>query len=507
MLRLALTALVLSSSLAWSQTPQVSAARLVAPAGYSDEAAQLRLHYGVAVRSGTEDDGGPGLTYSGLTPNDLAGSLWLWLLAGEHLGLTASFGREAFSLQSNGTVVTSGGLLRVSGGPTGRIRFGPVRLEAAVEYAFHQLPVFGTFNTPVFSAAPRHGILLAARGLVDLGPITIEGRFEGTPGLAQPTVTATSYGLGAGGGVRAQLFRTGSLKWGVLAEVTWHRDALAGAALTTQQDVIRAGAALDLQWKDPALERDVTTGTVNLKVTSEAGPLANASVTVDSGDMHRTVTTDAQGVASLADVNAGDLLAVATLNGYEKGEARGLLNAGESSALELTLKKEKPRFGGLAIRVVNFEGKTPVVGATLDVNGKAMTTDATGAASAAGLSPGPVSVKVTAPGFTAGEEAASVVAGVDSEVNIVLVPEKKRVPATLSGQVRSTRGGKPIAAQLQIQELKQTVSCDDAGAFSLQIPGGKYTVRITATGFVTQTKSVTVRDGDQAIFNLDLSPK
>jgi uncharacterized membrane protein len=94
-----------------------------------------------------------------------------------------------------------------------------------------------------------------------------------------------------------------------------------------------------------------------------------------------------------------------------------------------------------------------------------------------------------------------------SEVVITLVPEKKQVPATLSGQVRNARGGKPVAARLELKELKQTVSCDESGQFSLQIPGGKYTIRISATGFVTQTKTVTVRDGDQAIFNLDLAPK
>jgi hypothetical protein len=504
-LRNALAAVVVLASLSWGQTGVT--ARLVAPAGYTDEVAQVRFHYGVAVRNGTEDDGGPGLTYSGVTPNDLAGSLWLWFLFGNHLGLTASFGREGFSLVSDTGPITGGGLIRFSAGPTGRVRFGPVRLEAAASYAFHQVPVFGTITTPVFSAAPRHGILLAARGLLELGPITVEGRFEATPSLALPTVTATSFGLGAGGGVRVQLLRTGSLKWGLVAEVLWHRDTLAGSTLTTRQDVIRAGAALDVQWKDPSLEKDVTTGTVEVRVRSETGPLANAVVTVDSGAMHRTVTTDAEGLGSLADVSAGEVVAVGTLVGYERVETRASLNAADTVTLELTMKKEKPKFGGLAIRVVNFDGKVPVAGASIDVNGKSVSTDATGALMVEGLNPGPVSIKVTAPGFTTGEDAASVVAGVNSEVVITLVPEKKQVPATLSGQVRNARGDKPVAARLELKELKQTVSCDESGQFSLQIPGGKYTIRISATGFVTQTKTVTVRDGDQAIFNLDLAPK
>jgi hypothetical protein len=282
---------------------------------------------------------------------------------------------------------------------------------------------------------------------------------------------------------------------------------LAGSTLTTRQDVIRAGAALDVQWKDPSLEKDVTTGTVEVRVRSETGPLANAVVTVDSGAMHRTVTTDAEGLGSLADVSAGEVVAVGTLVGYERVETRASLNAADTVTLELTMKKEKPKFGGLAIRVVNFDGKVPVAGASIDVNGKSVSTDATGALMVEGLNPGPVSIKVTAPGFTTGEDAASVVAGVNSEVVITLVPEKKQVPATLSGQVRNARGDKPVAARLELKELKQTVSCDESGQFSLQIPGGKYTIRISATGFVTQTKTVTVRDGDQAIFNLDLAPK
>jgi hypothetical protein len=75
------------------------------------------------------------------------------------------------------------------------------------------------------------------------------------------------------------------------------------------------------------------------------------------------------------------------------------------------------------------------------------------------------------------------------------------------GQVRSARGGKPVRAQLEIRESKQAISADETGAFSVQLPGGKYTVRIAAPGFITQTKTVIVRDGDQAIFNVDLSPK
>jgi hypothetical protein len=476
----------------------------------SDDQAQVRLRYGVAIRKGDEADSGPGLSYQGVSPNDLAFTGWLWFLLGDHLGVTAGVQREAFSLLDNGSTVTSGALLRMSVGPTGRVRFGPVRLEAAASYSFQQLPVFGSVNAPVFETVQRHGILLAARGLVDLGPVTLEGRFEYPIGLANVGRPVTSQGVGAGGGIRVQLFRTGFIKWGLLGEALWHQDSMTTTdttnPLTTNQSVVRAGLALDLQWKDPKLEEELKTGALQISVRGEQGPLAGVAVTVSGGSTRRDLVTGADGSASLPELEPGELIASASLAGYESAESKVSLSAGDERAVQITLTREKPKVGGLSIKVVSFEGATPVA-ATIEINGKATPTSAEGLLTLQDLPPGPMSLKATAPEFTPGEEGASIVAGRTSELTITLVPEKKRVPATLRGQVRSARGGKAVVAQLEIRELKQTIAADEGGAFSVQIPGGKYTVRISATGFVTQTKTITVRDGDQAIFNVDLAPK
>jgi uncharacterized membrane protein len=476
----------------------------------SDDQAQVRLRYGVAIRNGNEADSGPGLSYQGVSPNDLAFTGWLWFLLGDHLGVTAGLQREAFSLLDNGSTVTSGALLRMAIGPTGRVRFGPVRLEAAASYTFQQLPVFGSVNTPVFETVQRHGILLAARGLVDLGPVTLEGRFEYPIALANVGRPVTSQGLGAGGGVRVQLFRTGFIKWGLLGEALWQQDSMttsdAANPLTTRQSVVRAGLAIDLQWKDPKLEAETRTGALQISVRGEQGPLAGVAVTVIGGPTRRDLVTGPDGSVALPELEPGELVASASLSGYQPAESKLSLAAGDDRAVEIVLNKEKPKVGGLSIKVVSFEGATPLA-ATLEVNGKEMPTSAAGMLALEDLPPGPMSIKATAPGFNPIEEGASIVAGRSSELTITLVPEKKTVPATLRGQVRSARGGKPVVAQLEIRELKQTIAADEGGAFSVQIPGGKYTVRISAAGFVTQTKTVTVRDGDQAIFNVDLAPK
>jgi hypothetical protein len=123
------------------------------------------------------------------------------------------------------------------------------------------------------------------------------------------------------------------------------------------------------------------------------------------------------------------------------------------------------------------------------------------------LKPGPVAMSLELSGYQKGEEAASVVAGKTSEVSVVLTPEKKRVPATITGLVRSTKGGAPISADLEVPQMKLKTRADAKGAFSFRLEGGTYTVKISAPGYVTQSKDVTVKDGDQAIFNVDLYPK
>jgi hypothetical protein len=57
---------------------------------------------------------------------------------------------------------------------------------------------------------------------------------------------------------------------------------------------------------------------------------------------------------------------------------------------------------------------------------------------------------------------------------------------------------------LEIPQAKIKTRATAEGAFTVRIPGGTYHVIISAPGFLSQTKTVTVRNGEQAIFNVDL---
>lgn len=500
--RVAVASLLLAAGA--SAEPTVSA-RPAPEATPDGELFQVRLRYGVAVRSGAEQDQGPGLSYSGASPNDLAFAGWWWLLLGRHLGLTATVQREGFSLYDGSTKVTEGGLLRASVGPTGCIGFGPVRLEAAAGYAFAQLPVFGSVGQPTLTPVQRHAVLLAARGLVDVGPVTFEARFEYPITLATSS-GASSQGLAAAGAVRVALFRTGALQWGLLAEAAWNQDRLSAAGLDASQSVLRAGGAIDLRWQE---EKAVAPrrASVAVRVTAAGVALPGTTVALTVGGARRELVTDAAGVVHVDGLEPGLVVASVAAEGFEPAEERLELTAGQDATIVLSLSKEAPKLGALAVRVTSKVDGTAVPGATVSWADQSRATDASGAVVIDGLAPGPVAVHVTAPGFTPGEEAAAVVAGTTAELSITLVPEQKRLPATIKGQIRNVRGGRPVRATLEIKELKLKLTADADGRFETELPGGRYSVRIAAPGFITQNKQVVVRDGDQVIFNVELFPK
>lgn len=494
---------VFSSAPVLGQTALVSQA----PAGTSrvaDEWLEARLRYGASVRSGEEQDLGPGLSYAGVTPNDVALSGWWWFLFGERLGINALVHREAFALLEGSTRVTQGGLVRASLGPTARLRLGPVRFEGVVAYLFHQMPVFGTIETPAFAAVQRHGVLLAARGLVDLGPVRLEGRFEYPLALAHSLPGATSSGLGAGGAARLEVLRLGHLRFGILAEVLWQRDTLGqGADLLATQSVIRAGGAVSVAWQE--LAAPVALGGLRITVTGAGVPMPGASVQLSVGGQAQMAAADASGVIVLHDLAPGPVAASVEAAGYVKAEARGEVLAGHETALVLSMAKEPPKVGSVRVRVVSKENDAPIE-ARVGFAGQELVAQA-GVLLLEGLAPGPVAVKVTAEGFLPQDEAAQVVAGRVAELTVALLPVERRVPATLSGHIRSARGGAPVVARLEVVELGLSVTTNAKGGFELAVPGGTYTVRVVAAQFTSQKKKVTVRDGDQAILNIDLFPR
>lgn len=498
---------VLLVGVASSAQPSVSGEVASRPAGENSGADlfQLRVGYGAGIRSGDERGAGPAVSWSGTAPNDVSLSGWGWFLLSRHLGLRATFGYESFGLYEQEQRVTGGALTSASIAPAGRLLLGPARLELAVGYAFDQMPTFGVGEAPVMTTSNRHGVLLAARGVVALGPVDVEARVE-APFVLASTMGTDASRLSAGGAARVRLVRTGALDWGLLVQGLWSRDSAAGEGYSASQQVVHVGGAVDLKWREAPRAR-VQPSSLGVTVRGADGqPLAGAVVRVAAPGAPTEMVTDAAGAVAAEGLEAGPVTASASAPGYLPGEARGELRPGHREALVIDLRPEPPKPGALRLVVVSRDGAAPVV-AQVRWSGGEQATDAQGALRLEGLAPGPVAVTVTAPGYLPGEEAVAIVAGQTSELAVQLTPEKKALPATIKGVVRSRRGGKPVKAQLEIREAHLRLTADEQGQFSAELAGGQYTVRISAPGFITQTKRVRVPAGDQVIFNVELFPK
>lgn len=425
------------------------------------ERASLRLRYGFSVRSGDQVDTGPGLTYSGLTANDLALGAVFYTPSLEWLGAQLTLQREAFTLNQESTLVTEGSLLRFSLGAVARRQLGPVWGELGLGYGFTQLPSFGGTSTrsPVFQRGGRHAALLGGRVRFPIfRQVQGEVRAELPLALAAQVPAgggASSSGFAAGAAVRVPVKQVGRWAGAALIDYQFVHDQLtADSGARSGQTLQRVGAALELSWFDAGL------------------PSAGLST-----------------------------------QGYEPAEGRVTVEPGQRATLEVRTRKQPPAVGGLKIVVVDKRDNKPLEGAPVVVGGKELRTDAAGQVRVGNLPAGPVLVKVSAPEFQTVEEAAVVIPGKESEMSVPLQPARRLGYATISGKVRSTRQGRAIIATLVIPSANVRTRTDAQGDFSLKLKPGTYRIIISAKGHLTQTKSVTVRDGEQAIFNVDLFPR
>ncbi len=496
------------SGLAAAQAPEITSAPSVS--GLYGQAS-FKLRYGVSLRAGGQQDLGPGLTYDGMTPNDVAvGADWFPL---PHFGIGAHVQREGFALFDGSELVTGGALLRAQVGPVGRIVFGPLLLEGQIGYAFAQLPVFGNSAQPEFAAGQRHAVLLASRIALELPlGIVADARGEFPLALAASDAggadAASTSGYAAGASVSVPVYRQRGVEGRVGLEYQWVDDRIVAAdGAASSQRLSRLGAALQIALVPQLPDRPRFGGLRFVVLDSQSGlPIEGAEIALSiDGETPRALTTVAGGAVEAAELPLGPVIAQVSAGGYLPSELRAEVQPSTTTPVEIRLQKEAPKLGGVRVSVLDKETQAPVAGAVVTLGDAAQTVDAQGRVVFAGMTPGAVAIKIEAAGYHPGEEAAQVVAGSEAQIPVLLVKAEKKVPATITGFVRS-RGGKPISASLEIPELNQQASADEKGAFHFTVPGGTYRVIISAKGYRSQVKRVSVKDGDQAIFNVDLHP-
>jgi carboxypeptidase family protein len=279
--------------------------------------------------------------------------------------------------------------------------------------------------------------------------------------------------------------------------------------LKSRQRLSRAGLAFELSFGGRTGTAPPGMGELFLSVVDAASgkplPGARVELTAD-GVAQAPREVDAEGRLQGVVLPRGEVLARVSVGGYLPVEERITVTDGGRAELVVRAQPE-PHVGTLRVSVVDARSGQPLPGATVVVGTTELVTDAAGTAHVEGLAPGPLEVKITAEGFRGTQEVVSIAAGVEAELPVSLAFGRQGALATLSGQVRSVRQGKPLKALLVIPEAKLRRRTDVRGTFQVQLKQGRYRLIFSAPGHLPQTKVVTVHDGEQAIFNVDLFPK
>jgi hypothetical protein len=325
---------------------------------------------------------------------------------------------------------------------------------------------------------------------------------------------ASSTGFAAGCALLIPLTREQPWSGSLVLDYQYVQDELVAAdGLRSQQALNRVGAALQFTYaavRPPApLEqpRQPTLGELLLTaVDADSGqglPGAQVVLTV-GGQAQEPRPVDVGGRLARLMLDPGEVLAQVRAEGYLPAEGRATVVPGGSVELVVRASREPPKTGAVRVTVLDARTKAPLPEVSVKAGAAEALTNAQGLALLQGLTPGPLEVQVQAAGFRPAQETGVVVAGGEWELSLSLLPAGQVVPATISGQVRSTRGGKPLRAWLTIPQAKLRRRTDEQGAFEVKLKQGNYRVIISAPGHLPQTKVLTVQEGEQAILNIDL---
>ena len=495
--------------------PALAQAPVEAPAR---EQGQLRLRYGAALRRGGQQDTGPGLSYAGHTLNDVALEASGFVDEGPgtaRFGLRLGLQREAFTLLERTDSVTAGSLLRASLGPALHLAAGPLRAELGVGYELAQLPLFGDSRAPQLTRATRHAALLGARLQLPLArglEVELRGGVPLTLAARTPSGDRVhARGLCAGAALLVPLAQRGRWRGTLVLDAQHLRDRVSAGAdgVRSEQQLTRLGVALQLglaqrpapRWG--ALQLAVRDGLTGL-------PLRYVPVSLFAAGAEQGLrSSDGGGRLTAQGLPPGELRARLEVPGYLPVEGRVQVTAGGLAHLELRAQPvpfAPPPTGALRVRVLDATTGAPLAGALVELGAQSLESDGDGEVQVPWLEPGPHAVRVAHAQFQPGEEVVIVVAGSETQLPLSLTPLRARAPALLLGQVRSASLGRPLHATLRIPGVGLRTVTNEGGAFAVRLPGGTYRVIISAGQHLTQTKTVTVRDGEQAIFNVDLFP-
>jgi hypothetical protein len=120
-----------------------------------------------------------------------------------------------------------------------------------------------------------------------------------------------------------------------------------------------------------------------------------------------------------------------------------------------------------------------------------------------GLPAGKGALRIEAAGLERLDSPMVVLAGQSQTVDLTLDASATTQKAIIRGNVTSARGRR-VRATLAVPETGARMKPNRRGLFQFEVPPGRYTLEVTARGYVTQRKTVELTGGEESIFAIEL---
>lgn len=244
----------------------------------------------------------------------------------------------------------------------------------------------------------------------------------------------------------------------------------------------------------------VTTGTASGRVTraSDGTGIAGATVSASSA----STTTDQNGNYTLAKLPAGSVQLTASATGFNSLTKTVSITAGQTTSASFALVSTAPT-GSISGRITSAIDGHALSGTTVTYSRGSTVSDANGNYTFRAVPPGTYTVTAQKTGWVSASTTVTVASGAVT-ANIRMATGGK-----ITGKVVNRSGAAISGATVRITgglvPTTVTLSTNSSGVYLTGwIAIGNYTVRVSKSGFTTQTKSTSMSSGGTATVNFTL---
>ncbi|MBV9495001.1 MAG: carboxypeptidase regulatory-like domain-containing protein, partial [Acidobacteria bacterium] len=268
-----------------------------------------------------------------------------------------------------------------------------------------------------------------------------------------------------------------------------------------------------------------TDGSLGGTVTNAANgtPISGALVElISNGNVVASTSTNASGQYSFPTVQQGSYSVRFSATGFNTATLATTITANQAQTLNAALTASgggnPPTTGSLSGTVTNAANGNPIAGALVELisNGNVVATTSTNASGQYGFAAvqqGGYAVRFSATGFNTAMDATTITAGQAQTLNAALTASGGGNPPTtgsLGGAVTDASNGNPINGALveliSNGNVIATTSTNASGQYGFaNIEAGGYTVRFSATGYITATMATTIIAGQTQTVNAALA--